>query len=304
MGEQAEALTEDLPDLPDEEEQEEDDSQEPDEETVDTDSDDSDSDDADDTDDESEVEFETIEIDGKQYQVPKELKDGYLMQADYTRKTQEVSEQRKQLEQMQQQAQEVQELQQRHFKQFAQLAQIDEQLQQYENVDWDKLHSEDPQLAARHNSNLLSLQSKRQRVAQEIGQLEQERQVKTQQETAQRVDQGQKQLQQLVSGWSPDEALKTADYMRKQGLSDRAIQALDRMQIPEAPAVIATFHKAMKYDQRLAEANSKKKQPGKKVAPSKKASGKAKPKPDIYSDKLSTRERIKLFQKKREQSKT
>src|SRR5438105_8523 len=39
-----------------------------------------------------------IEINGKKYTVPAELKDGYLMQADYTRKTQEVADIRKTVE--------------------------------------------------------------------------------------------------------------------------------------------------------------------------------------------------------------
>jgi hypothetical protein len=48
-------------------------------------------------------ELETVDYDGKQYQVPKALKAGIMMQADYTRKTQEVAEQRRELESRSQQ---------------------------------------------------------------------------------------------------------------------------------------------------------------------------------------------------------
>ena len=39
-----------------------------------------------------------VEIDGKTYKLPPELKDGFLRQADYTRKTQELAEQRRRME--------------------------------------------------------------------------------------------------------------------------------------------------------------------------------------------------------------
>src|SRR5215216_3195421 len=43
-------------------------------------------------------EFEDVDFAGKQYRLPKELKSALMMQADYTRKTQDVAEQRKALE--------------------------------------------------------------------------------------------------------------------------------------------------------------------------------------------------------------
>ena len=49
-------------------------------------------------DDEPDAELEEIEHDGKKHKVPKELKDSFLRQQDYTRKTQEVAEARKTVE--------------------------------------------------------------------------------------------------------------------------------------------------------------------------------------------------------------
>lgn len=67
--------------------------------------------------------LEEIEHEGKKHRVPKELKDAFLRQSDYTRKTQEVAEARKQVEQTWRQAQETaQQLEQtqRVLAQFAQ----------------------------------------------------------------------------------------------------------------------------------------------------------------------------------------
>ena len=48
--------------------------------------------------DDNELRFVEIEINGTKYEVPEELKDGYLMQADYTRKTQSLADYRKEVE--------------------------------------------------------------------------------------------------------------------------------------------------------------------------------------------------------------
>jgi len=47
----------------------------------------------------ADADLEEIEHDGKKHRVPKELKDAFLRQSDYTRKTQEVAEARRQVEQ-------------------------------------------------------------------------------------------------------------------------------------------------------------------------------------------------------------
>lgn len=53
----------------------------------------------------TEEELEEAEYEGKQYRVPKELKNALLRQADYTRKTQEIAERGKQLDRMTQASQ-------------------------------------------------------------------------------------------------------------------------------------------------------------------------------------------------------
>lgn len=63
-----------------------------------TDEDDGDSGSGEDASGSDELRFVEIEIDGNKYEVPEELKDGYLMQADYTRKTQSLADYRKEVE--------------------------------------------------------------------------------------------------------------------------------------------------------------------------------------------------------------
>src|SRR3954468_9858746 len=80
--------------------------------------------------------LEDIELEGKQYRVPKDLKDGYLRQADYTRKTQEVAEQRKAVEEREKAFQDQARLHQEHIKDVAKLVTLDEQIEKYQKYDW------------------------------------------------------------------------------------------------------------------------------------------------------------------------
>src|SRR3990167_6068838 len=86
-------------------------------------------------------EDEEIEHDGEKFKVPKKLKDAFLRQADYTRKTQEVSETKRQLEarenelkqhfeQRQAQIQAQTEFQQKHIEDVAKVVSIDQRLKQ------------------------------------------------------------------------------------------------------------------------------------------------------------------------------
>src|SRR5215207_4248828 len=88
-------------------------------------------------------EEEEIERNGKTYRIAKALKAELMMQADYTRKTQEVSETRKALEareaEISQQAERVKELTQDHKR----LAIIDDYLERQQSTNWAKLFEDE-----------------------------------------------------------------------------------------------------------------------------------------------------------------
>lgn len=92
-------------------------------------------------------EDEEIELEGKRYRVPKELKDGFLRQADYTRKTQEVAETRRDVEAraaaLAKDAETVKELREEYGTQHALKARVD----YYTQVDWQTYSQQNPQAA-------------------------------------------------------------------------------------------------------------------------------------------------------------
>jgi hypothetical protein len=96
---------------------------------------------------EPEVEFVEVERNGKRYSVPKELEGELMMNADYTRKTQETAALRKTLdaraEEIEQRAAATEEeLEARSALRF-----MEQQLHQWSNIDWNRLEHDDPMLA-------------------------------------------------------------------------------------------------------------------------------------------------------------
>jgi hypothetical protein len=94
---------------------------------------------------EPEEETDEVDLDGKKYRIPKALKSQLMMQADYTRKTQEVAEQRRELEQRALQQSQTNEA---VIKAHAKATLLDERLAEYETVDWDAWENRVSQLRA------------------------------------------------------------------------------------------------------------------------------------------------------------
>ena len=83
-----------------------------------------------------EGEEEEVDYEGKQYRVPKELKDALLRQADYTRKTQEVAETKRTLAQREESIVKAEQRQAEFLGDVAQLAALNDRLNPLERINW------------------------------------------------------------------------------------------------------------------------------------------------------------------------
>ena len=88
---------------------------------------------------ESDEDTEVIEFEGKQYELPKELKAAVLRQKDYTQKTQEVAERRKALEERERALEHMEKAREETFGATVALKNLEAQLQQFNQLDWDNL---------------------------------------------------------------------------------------------------------------------------------------------------------------------
>lgn len=187
---------------------------------------------------------EELDIDGERYQLPKKLKDKFMMHADYTRKTQEVAEVRKAVEAERAQ---VHQERQAHFtelKAHAEILSIDQQLEQYKQLNWDEITDEDPVRAMKLERQMRELQGQREIAVTGIHQRQHEQALKQQQEIAKQLEEGRAILQREIKGWSPELAQKISEYGETAGgySKEEVASVVD-------PRAIKILHKAYLYDQ-------------------------------------------------------
>lgn len=196
----------------------------------------------------SEPDLVEIELDGKTYQIPEELKDKVMLQADYTRKTQEVAEQRKQLEIGYQQLQQQAQLQQQNLEGYANLMAIDKQLQAAQNTDWNALFDSDPAEFVRQKEAYRELKDYRDGLANQIGAIQQQ-QLQEQQAVLAKTQETARQILSQDLKWDGAKADATRQYIESfidKGLSQSDIDGLNQGRYGATPIIWA--HKAMLYD--------------------------------------------------------
>lgn len=155
---------------------------------------------------------EEVEYEGQKFRVPKALKPALMMHADYTRKTQEVSEQRRQLEVQQQQLVQQAQSQQEHLQTVAKVVALDDQIKQFEQVDWTALSTQDPVKAQQLWMQFSQLKDSRVGILGELQQKEQQRALEAQQRLAKQIEESNAVLARDIKDWSPETAGKLRDF--------------------------------------------------------------------------------------------
>lgn len=196
-------------------------------------------------------ELEEIEYEGKKAKVPKELRDAFLRQQDYTRKTQEVAAQRQQVEQQVAEFQRTAQFHQQHIGEVAKVISIDERLQQFRQLNWDQLTEADPVQAAKLDRQMRNLEAERSQLTQSISQKQQALAFQAKQATARQMEEGQRALEREIKGWSPELQKKLAETAKSIGYkSEELAQVSD-------PRAVKLLHKAYLYDQMMAQRTAK-----------------------------------------------
>ena len=196
-------------------------------------------------------ELEEIEHEGKKARVPKEFKDAFLRQRDYTQKTQELSENRRAWDAQQATAQQAAQLREATFAESAKVFANRERLQQYRNLDWDAIQAADPNQAMKLDRDMRRLEAETNQLAQGITQKQQHMAFMAQQETAKRIEDGQRQLAREIPGWSPELAGKLLQSAKSLGFNDSELAHVND------PRTVKLLHKAHLYDQIMAKQAAK-----------------------------------------------
>lgn len=173
---------------------------------------------------------EAVEYEGKEYRVPKELKEALLRQADYTRKTMEVAEERKAVQQERQTIDGVKQALAQVAPLIAQLGVIDAHAQALQRVDMQALREVNPQEWVARNQEWQNLMGQRNQLMQVLGQVDNYVKAADEARFKQEVERNVPLVEKHIPGFGHDRARALTDFLRSGPLpfSD------DRLKISDA----------------------------------------------------------------------
>lgn len=141
---------------------------------------------------------EEVDFNDKTFKLPKDIAEGVKsMRKDYTEKTMALAEQRKSFESKAQ-------FQKDNIADIARVVAIDEQLKQYNQVNWSELSENDPVMVQKLMIQQRQLESQRNELAQALTRKEQEMSLNEQQEFAKRIEASETVLKRDIKDWSPE----------------------------------------------------------------------------------------------------
>lgn len=169
---------------------------------------------------------------------------------DYTKKTQEVAEQRKQVEMFAQavkaQEQALQQhvaLQQAFIKDIAKVESINEQIAQFDQVDWQSLSDSDPVQAQKFWIQYQTLQNKRTQAQNEIAQKQQRLQYETSQRNEMVLAQAKAELLKTFPDWNAEKAQELREAGKSYGYTDKELSAVTDPRTVKLLADAAAYRK-------------------------------------------------------------
>ena len=152
---------------------------------------------------------------------------------DYTQKTQKLAEERKAID-MQNQALKAQEeafkkqaeTQQAFIKEIAKITSIDEQIAQFDALDWNALSDNDPVQAQKLYIQYQQLQNNRTRTLTELQQKKQQLDQQQDLQAQSRLEQARADLLSAFPNWNEDMAKEIRDSGKLYGFSDQELSAI------------------------------------------------------------------------------
>lgn len=176
--------------------------------------------------DESEEDGEDVEIEGKSYKVPKELKDMVLMHKDYTQKTQAVAEQRRALDERAHALDQRERSMAQSFEKAVAFREAQNRLAQYEQIDWQALAEQDPVQATKLNIAFQQLQRDAQAKYNALQQANAQAEQLTQQQRQQMLAEAEKDLKVRLPDFGPQVAEQIVKAAKEYGFTDGELEGL------------------------------------------------------------------------------
>ena len=234
--------------------------------------------------DDLEEDLDGLKVRGKKDAIEK-LKAERLMQADYTRKTQEVAEARKQAEAERQVFETERQVHMQNLQEVATMRAIEMQLQSFGQVNWQQLADQDPVQAMKLDHQMRALQSQREQLRASVAQRHEQFTQAQQQEAARQLAEGQKVLQRDIPGWGPQLASKLSAFALANGYTEREVAAI------RSPAMVRSLYR--EYQVAEAKKQATRRTPQVQEAPVTRVNSASKSRAVTDPDKLSTEQWLK-----------
>lgn len=194
----------------------------------------------------------TVIVDGKPVELTKaqiaEAHKSGLRQADYTKKTQEIAEQRKAAEQETAKARAERDQYSQGLQRAA--AMLEGQLQEQQNIDWQKLLESDPVEYLKQQHLAQTRQAQLQQTYQQQQAIQAQAKVEHDAALKTHVESQRAELIAKIPEWKDEAKLKAGatelrEYLKTQGLSEQEIYS-----VTDHRAIVQSY-KAMKYDKMM-----------------------------------------------------
>jgi hypothetical protein len=172
-------------------------------------------------------ELDELEWDGKKFKAPKGAKDGFLMHADYTKKTQEVAATRKELEDRAERIAQQAQASEDEIQHRATMHTIDAELARFKDFDWNAYQAarqQDPLGADEAWNYKAHLLAQRQEVGAKLTEAEAARSASTQQEFAKRMHETEQYARS--KGWTKETDKQVLDFAFERGIDAKTLQGV------------------------------------------------------------------------------
>lgn len=177
---------------------------------------------------------------GETFEVPvSELKNGYMRDADYRQKTQALADERKvATQQLQQQAAEIEAL----GPELGVLTSLQQQLQQYQQLDWNAIRAADPQQHSQLLADYLLLKDRVGEAKQSIANRRQQIQTAQAQSFAQATKEAAEHLRRVIPNFGDATIKQMSEFGKKAGFTEAELSAVADKRMLE------TLWKASQWD--------------------------------------------------------
>lgn len=218
----------------------------------------------------------TVKVDGKEVDVTlDELQAGYLKDSDYRKKTSEIAEQRRAIEE---QAQAIQHERNQYAQALGQMqTEAEQQLDQYRQIDWNKLREDDPMLFMQRRDEQRELEKSIEDGHKQQQHLAQQAQAYRVQQFNRNMETGKEKLLAAMPDWDDATSKAVREYGLGEGFTNEELSTLTDHRS------MIMLRKAMMYDKIQRSQPAKKKV--KADTPKYVKSGVAKSKGDISAKK-------------------